>query len=165
MSFLWEFDMKRLLMPTGKGLILHLALIALALLLAACQGERQPLSEAGGAVEVKGVQVPVAGGSYTDVSVQGLQAMLENKDFLFVNVHIPFEGNIPGTDLSIPYDEIDQHLEQLPAEKDAKIFLYCRSDRMSNIAAETLVRLGFTNVWNLDGGFNAWENAGLPIER
>jgi len=90
---------------------------------------------------------------------------LENKDFVFVNVHIPFEGDIPQTDVSIAYDEIDKHLDELPADKDARIVLYCRSDRMSNIAAETLVGLGFTNIYNLDGGFAAWEQAGLPVER
>lgn len=112
-----------------------------------------------------GTRIPVSGGTYTDVNVNELQVMLEDKDFIFINVHIPFEGNIPGTDLSIPYNEIDRFLDQLPEEKDAKIVLYCRSDRMSRIAAERLVELGFTNVWNLDGGFNAWENAGLPLDK
>lgn len=117
------------------------------------------------AVEVVGKQISVAGGSYTDVSVTELQTMLANKDFTFVNVHIPFEGDIANTDLSIPYNEIDQNLGQLPADKNAKIVLYCRSDRMSRIAAETLVALDYTNLWNLDGGMVAWEQAGLPLER
>jgi rhodanese-related sulfurtransferase len=112
-----------------------------------------------------GQEVTVPGGSYTDVSVPELQTMLANKDFTFVNVHIPFEGDIANTDLSIAFDEIGQNLEQLPADKDAKIVLYCRSDRMSRIAAETLVDLGYTNIWNLDGGMVAWEQAGLPLER
>ena len=112
-----------------------------------------------------GVEVSVQGGSYHDVSVSELEGMLENKDFVFVNVHIPFEGDIHDTDLSIPYDEIESHLDELPADKDAKIVLYCRSDRMSNIAAEKLVSLGYTNIWNLDGGFSAWEAQGLPVER
>lgn len=115
--------------------------------------------------EVVGQQVSVAGGFYTDVGVAELQTMLVNKDFTFVNVHIPFEGDIANTDLSIAYNEIEQNLEKLPAEKDAKIVLYCRSDRMSRIAAETLVDLGFTNVWNLDGGMAAWEQAGLPLKK
>lgn len=106
----------------------------------------------------------VDGGSYTDVSVGELQTMLENKDFTFINVHVPFEGDIPGTDLSIPYDQIEQNLDKLP-DKNAKIVLYCRSDRMSNIAARTLVDLGYTNIYNLDGGMVDWEGAGLTVER
>jgi phage shock protein E len=130
-------------------------------LLAACKNT----TESTPSVEVVGKQIAVDGGSYTDISVAELQTLLAEKDFTFVNVHIPFEGDIPNTDFSIPYNEIDQNLEQLPADKDAKIVLYCRSDRMSGIAADTLVGLGYTNVWNLDGGMVAWERAGLPIER
>ncbi len=136
-------------------------LLITALLLTACSVGTGPKE---GSADVMGKQVAVPGGSYTDISVAELQQMLEDKDFTFVNVHIPFEGDIPDTDLSIPYDKIDQHLDELPADKDAKIVLYCRSDRMSGIASETLVGLGYTNIWNLDGGMVAWERAGLPLE-
>lgn len=114
-------------------------------------------------VEIPGKQIAVAGGSYTDISVAELQTMLEAKDFPLINVHIPYEGDLPNTDLSVPFDEIESYLDLLPADKDAKIVLYCRSGRMSSIAAETLVKLGYTNVYNLDGGFNAWVRAGLPM--
>ena len=129
-------------------------------LLTACQGGSTPPVSTGDI----GKQVAVAGGSYTDISVSELQAMLANKDFTFVNVHIPFEGDIPGTDLSIPYNEIEQNLDKLPSDKDAKVVLYCRSDRMSTIASETMVGLGYTDVFNLTGGMVAWEQAGLTIE-
>ncbi len=141
--------------------IFIITLVMGAILLAACSGSTAPAATS----EVVGKKISVSGGEYTDVSVAELQTMLENKDFAFVNTHIPFEGDIPNTDLTIPFDEIDQNLDQLPADKDAKIVLYCRSDRMSGIAAETLVELGYTNIWNLDGGFNDWEAAGLPLER
>lgn len=136
-----------------------LAIFLATLLLAACQGK-----QAGGAT---GQTVKVPGGSYTDIGPDELKSMLEEDDFTFVNVHIPFEGDIAGTDLSIPYDQITEpgNLALLPADKAAPIVLYCRSDRMSEIAAKALVQEGYTNLWNLDGGMVAWENAGYPIER
>ena len=141
--------------------IIVIFLLFIASLLSACKSSATLTPS----VEVVGKQIPVPGGVYTDVTVAEMQTMLANKDFIFVNVHIPFEGDIANTDLSIPYNEIEQNLGQLPADKDAKIVLYCRSDRMSRIAAETLVSLGYTNVWNLDGGMVAWEQAGLPLKR
>ena len=144
-------------MKRFTGILLFL----IAVFLTACKSTatKQP------AGEVVGQKVSAVGGSYTDVSVIELQTMLANKDFTFINVHIPFEGNIAQTDLSIPYDQIDQNLDKLPSDKNAKIVLYCRSGRMSTIAATTLVSLGYTNIWELSGGMVAWEQAGLKINR
>ena len=92
-----------------------------------------------------------------------LAEMLGQKDFFFVNTHVPYEGEIDPTDALIPFDQIEQQIGQFPADKAAKIVVYCRSGRMSAIAADTLARLGYTNVWDLEGGMAAWEEAGLPI--
>jgi rhodanese-related sulfurtransferase len=133
--------------------LVFLLIVLGAVLLAACQPKPAP-------VEI----VTVSGGSYRNISANDLSRMLKNKDFVLINVHIPFAGNIAGTDRSIPYDRIGQNLSQLPGDKNARIVLYCRSGRMSAIAAETLVKLGYTNVWNLNGGMAAWEQAGLSLE-
>jgi rhodanese-related sulfurtransferase len=129
-----------------------------AVILAACQSQ---------SADVTGETVTLTGGSYIRISPDELNTMLANKDFVFINVHIPFEGNIANTDLSIPYDQITEssYLSQLPADKNAKIVLYCRSGRMSAIAAEALVALGYTHIWDLKGGMVDWENSGYPLEK
>jgi rhodanese-related sulfurtransferase len=133
------------------------ALLFIAIVtLTACQSK---------AANVTGEKISVDGGAYTRIQAEQLNEMLKNKDFVLVNVHIPFEGNIASTDLSIPYDQIEQNLMQLPADKSAKIVLYCRSGRMSQIAAEKLVSLGYTNIWDLKGGMVAWERAGYEIKK
>ena len=129
-------------------------LVLLGIFLAGCQSK-----------SVSGVTVDVAGGSYQNVTPDELNTLLKDKDFVLVNVHIPFAGNIAGTDVSIPYDQIEQDVSQLPADKSAKIVLYCRSGHMSQIAAEKLVSLGYTNIWNLKGGMIDWEQAGYDLEK
>ena len=113
-----------------------------------------------------GETVTVAGGSYQSITAAELKSMLKDKDFVLVNVHIPMGTSIPKTDLFIPYDKItvSDNVLQLPAEKDSKIVLYCRSGRMSEIAAEELVNLGYTNVWNVADGMLGWEQAGFSLE-
>ena len=133
----------------------------ISVLLSACSGTANPPEPSLASV---GKPISVEGGIYTEIGVDDFQAMLLEKDFVLMNVHIPFEGDIPGTDLSIPFDEVTQNLDLLPANKDAKIVLYCRSDRMSEIASKALVKVGYTNIWNLDGGMVDWERAGFPIE-
>ena len=136
------------------------AMLLLIGLLAACGGQSpRPVATSAPAAKVE-----VEGGSYTNVPPQQLAEMLKNKDFFFVNVHIPYEGEIEPTDAQIPYDQTAQQLSQYPADKSAKIVLYCRSGRMSSIAAKELVQAGYTNVWNLDGGMAAWEQQGLPLK-
>jgi rhodanese-related sulfurtransferase len=135
-------------------------LVLSTLFLAACAGQSAPATPA---VSSPPATVSVPGGSYTNVSATQLKAMLDKKEFAFINVHIPYEGEIAKTDAFVPYNEVEKNLGKLPADKNAKIVLYCRSGRMSAIAAETLVRLGYTNVWNMEGGMIAWETLGLPL--
>ncbi|KOH43697.1 rhodanese-like domain-containing protein [Sunxiuqinia dokdonensis] len=97
-----------------------------------------------------------------EISVSQLHKMMAEKDFTLVNVHIPYAGEIPKTDMLIPYDKIMYHLDELPS-KNKKIVLYCRSDRMSTIAAKALANAGYSNLYNLKGGMKAWEAAGYEL--
>ena len=126
--------------------------LLVTLLLAACQ-PAQPVAQSSGAAAIK------------MMTVKELKTQLDKKDFPLINVHIPYEGEIANTDTFIDYREIDKNLDKLPKDKNAKIVLYCRSGRMSHIAAETLVKLGYTNVYDVEGGMLAWEEAGYPLIR
>jgi len=137
-------------------------LIALLLLpIAVAASETAPAQPAA----IRGDTVRVPGGSYTNVGPAALRERLARKDFFLLNVHVPYEGEIEGTDANVPYDQVEQRIGQLPPDRSAPILLYCRSGRMSTTAAETLVRLGYTSVWHLEGGFIAWERAGFPLIR
>ena len=133
-----------------------LFMFATSLVLGACQS-----------ISTNGVgeEVSIEGGSYRVVSVQELQSMLEDKDFTMINVHIPWQGDIQQTDFRLAYDQIVENQDQLPAEKDAKILVYCLTSGMAKKAVASLVDLGYTNVWMLDGGTTAWEEAGLTLDK
>ena len=64
------------------------------------------------------------------------------------------EGHIPGAIL-IPYTEIENKAEETLPDKDKLILVYCRSGRRSKIAAESLSKLGYTNVKEF-GGIIDW---------
>ena len=110
-----------------------------------------------------GQTVPGIGGHWTNVSPAQLAQMLTAKDFTLVNVKTPYMGEIDGTDLYIPYDQLKGHASELPGDKGAKLLVYCRSGGESAVAAQTLLDLGYTNIWNLDGGMNAWTASGRKL--
>ena len=64
------------------------------------------------------------------------------------------EGHIPGAIL-IPYDEILEKAEAQLTDKDQLILVYCRSGRRSKLAAEDLLKLGYTNIREF-GGIIDW---------
>ena len=145
-----------------RWLAMLLALVTTALLLSACGEAQQPAGETGSAGEV-GTVVETGNGRYRDVTPAELKAMMDGEDFFHVDVHVPNEGKLPELDARIPYDQITQELDRLPQDKSARIVLSCRSGSMSTQATRELVQAGYTNVYNLSGGFNAWREAGYPF--
>jgi len=66
------------------------------------------------------------------------------------------DGHVPQA-LNIPYDEIAGRIETIAPDKDALIYVYCRSGRRSGIAKETLDGMGYTQVINAGGLDDAME--------
>ena len=98
------------------------------------------------------------------ISPEELHKIMENEDIFLVDVHIPQQPHIKGTDLFIPFNEIEKRQDQLPQDKNTPIYLYCKGGPMGNAASKTLHQLGYKNLINLDGGSLAWKKAGFEFE-
>ncbi len=137
-----------------------ISILLVGILLAACNNTSARISTP--TMEAVGKKISVSGGSYTDVSVSELLTMLKNKDFTLVDVWNKGDGYIPSTDLFIHYSVFEKNLDKFP-DKSAKIVLYCLGGEKSRMMAETLVGLGYTNIYRLIGGETTWETAGLQV--
>lgn len=93
-----------------------------------------------------------------------LMQILQNEDVFLVDVHTPEQQHINGTDLFVPYNEIEKFQDKFPRDKNTAIYLYCQGGPMGDAAAKSLYKLGYHNVINLEGGTNAWKKAGFGVE-
>jgi rhodanese-related sulfurtransferase len=80
------------------------------------------------------------------------------------------DGTIPGA-LVIPRNVLEWRLDPSSEHRhpdapgvDAQVILVCNEGYASSLAAATLHELGFTNATDLDGGFQAWRQAGLLVD-
>ena len=71
--------------------------------------------------------------------------------------------SLPGTELSLPYNEIDDRAADLPADKATPLAIYCMSGNMSATAGRDLLDLGYADVVELDGGMRAWQSSGRTL--
>ncbi len=141
--------------PSSKIVILTGLVLLMGLSLAACSTasvEGRPAATSG-----------VSEGGYVRLQPTELNPLLQSEEFVLVNVHVPFEGQIPGTDAHIPYDQAEVQLPELVPDRQTQIVLYCRSGSMSTIAAQALTAAGYGNVYELEGGFRAWQAAGFEF--
>ena len=60
---------------------------------------------------------------------------------------------------------IERDVERTVPDKDTKMVLYCGGGFRSALAADSLQKMGYSNVISLDGGWHAYEVSGLPIEK
>ena len=97
--------------------------------------------------------------TYEQISADEAKALMESEsDYIIIDARTQSEfdeGHIPGAIL-IPEYEIAERAERELLNKKQLILVYCRSGRRSKIAAEELVKLGYTNVKEF-GGIIDWE--------
>ena len=97
--------------------------------------------------------------SYDQISGAEAKALMDSESgYVIIDARTQEEydqGHIPGAILIPEYEIADRAEKELP-DKDQLILVYCRSGRRSKIAAEELVKLGYTNVKEF-GGIIDWE--------
>ncbi len=99
----------------------------------------------------------------SSVNAVEFAALAKDDDSFLLDVHIPEQTHIPGTDAFIPYNEISQNINKLPQDKNTQILVYCRSGSMSKEAVLELQNLGYTNVVELAGGINEYKEANVTV--
>ena len=73
-------------------------------------------------------------------------------------------GHIPKSK-NIPLAEIDKRLEEINRFKDKPVIVTCRTNMRAGAAVRMLKQHGFADVYQLAGGFSAWQQASLPVEK
>jgi heme/copper-type cytochrome/quinol oxidase subunit 2 len=104
------------------------------------------------------------GNDFKDVSITGAATLLERDDVFVINTHTPYIGEIEGTDLIAEnWQDIYSYQDELPSNKSTPILVYCRSGTMSSNVAKQLYELGYSQIYNLEGGMSAWQASGEKI--
>ena len=86
-------------------------------------------------------------------------------DFVILDIRTPEEfnaGRIAGS-INIDFYEANFASELDKLDKDKTYFVYCNSGNRSGTAMGTMRDLGFVDVYDLDGGIQAWYNSGFDI--
>lgn len=95
----------------------------------------------------------------------GFAAAIDDPARTTINVHVPFEGTLAGTDMMIAYDQITRQVSRLPEDRGRPIAVYCMTDGMSADAARSLAALGYSDIVELRGGMQAWQADGRPVSQ
>ena len=100
--------------------------------------------------------------------VEGYRKMLENGEKpLLIDVREESEfaaGHAAGA-MHLGKGIIERDIEVKVPDKSTPMVLYCGGGYRSALAADALQQMGYTAVISLDGGWRAWQQAGLPVEK
>ena len=98
------------------------------------------------------------GAVYVNITAEEAKRIMDSEEgYIILDVRTQEEydeGHIPGA-IVISHEEIAEKAEDVLTDKDQLILVYCRSGRRSEIAAEALVELGYTNIKEF-GGIIDW---------
>jgi rhodanese-related sulfurtransferase len=99
-----------------------------------------------------------------EIDVESAACRLEDGETVVLDVREPteFEAGCLGDAINIPRGVLEFRIGTVPslADPGVPILVYCRSGGRAALAAQTLQRMGYSNVVSLAGGFEAWRASG-----
>lgn len=98
------------------------------------------------------------------VDSEEFESIISEEDVFLLQAHVPYYGEIKDTDLIMRnWEEPSSYVDELPEDKNTKLAVYCRSGRMSTLTSQKLMEMGYTNIYELEGGMNSWEASGRKL--
>jgi rhodanese-related sulfurtransferase len=101
-----------------------------------------------------------------ELTVDDLKKRLDRGDkFLLIDVREESEwakGHLPGA-IHLGKGIIERDVEERVPDTAAELVLYCGGGYRSALAADNLQKMGYTNVWSMDGGHRGWKEKGYPL--
>lgn len=110
--------------------------------------------------------VAEAKASVKTVSMADAKSNLGKDGVVFLDVREPKEfkaGHIPGA-INIPRGLAEFKIDKSIKNKNAKIFIYCKTGGRATLTAANLIKMGYKNIVNIEGGWEAWMKAGYPVD-
>lgn len=105
--------------------------------------------------------------SVQSIDVSEAQGLIQDSNTLVLDVRSPGEfetAHIDGA-INIPVDRLDPHLREIVHNAGGTMVLVCQSGGRAEQAATKLSKLGKQDLVLLQGGMNAWQQAGAPVRR
>lgn len=103
-----------------------------------------------------------------EIDVAGYRVLVEeDASVLLIDTREESEfaaGHAAGA-LHLSKGIIERDIEHRVPENERKLVLYCGGGYRSALAADNLQRMGYRQVWSLAGGWRAWLEAGMPVEK
>lgn len=140
----------------------YLAMLAAGLFAVSCQPASEPTTDSGNSSDKK------EEGPIIHVDVQKASTLLTGESpptIIDVRTQDEYdEGHLKGAKvIDFLADDFEENLKKLDREKS--YLVHCAVGGRSTDCLDTWKKLGFTMVYHLDGGIQAWEKAKLPVER
>ena len=101
-----------------------------------------------------------------ETTVDGIKTRLDRGDrFVLIDVREESEwarGHLPGA-VHLGKGIIERDVEERVPDTTAELVLYCGGGYRSALAADNLQKMGYANVWSMDGGYRGWTEKGYPL--